>query len=168
MDIYKKVDQAYKLLLEKYRPYLSVLDHYGIRTNFSVEADSLKSALSKKRLSVEDSDRLTDSHKAYRVEDSVQLEKPSHQFGNADDKVKFFPTLSIYAMLLKNCELYSVNIKEEMLRNLAEGMCIELAMLIEFFLLINQHFCSVLEKPAPIVPEKEIRRQNNWQVSLRI
>lgn len=133
MDIYKKVDQAYKLLLEKYRPYLSVLDHYGIRTNFSVEADSLKSALSRKRLSVEDSDRLTDSHKAYRVEDSVQLEKPSHQFENADDKVKFFPTLSIYATLLKNCELYSVNIKEEMLRNLAEGMCIELAMLIEFF-----------------------------------
>lgn len=132
MDVYEKISQEYTALIETYRPYLGVLDHYGIQSNFSIKTDSLKNALSK-RLSIEDSDRLTDSCKVCTAEDSIQLEKSPHSLENTDAKVKFFHTLSIYAMLLKNCELYSVNVKKEILHRLSEGLCIELAILIELF-----------------------------------
>lgn len=131
-DIYEKINKEYESLCEEYRPHLEVLNHYGIQTDFSVKTDNLKNALPKK-LSIEDSDRLTGNHQAPHVEDSVKLEKAANHLESVDAKAKFLPTLSIYAMLLKNCELYDVSIKEKMLHNFAEGLCIALAMLIESF-----------------------------------
>lgn len=141
IDIYEKINKEYESLLEEYRPHLGVLEHYGIQTNFSIKADSLKNILPK-RLTIEDSDRLTDNHQVSHVEDSVQLEKTACHLDNTDTKAKFFHTVSIYAMLLKNCELYDVEIKKRMLHNLAEGLCIELALLIES---LNENKPAILQ-----------------------
>ena len=132
MDIYNKISTEFEQLIEKYHPFLNILNHYGIQTNFSLDTAKLEQTLSS-RFSLEESDRLADRKKLSEIQDSSQLHKQTNSLTDIDSKEKFFATLLIYATLLKNSELYDVTIKKKMMCNMAKGLCIALAILIDVF-----------------------------------
>lgn len=131
-DVYNKISTEMDGLITEYRPCLEILDHYGIQTNFSIESEKLGEALSR-RLSVEESDQISDTRGAPEIADSRKMQKSTEQLPSIDSKLKFFSTLLIYATVLKNSELYNVPAKEKMIRSMAEGMCIALSILIKSF-----------------------------------
>lgn len=132
LDIYEKISGEFEPLIEEYKSHLQILDDYGIQTDFSIEHKQLEEALST-RMTMEQSDHLVDNQPYATVVDSSQITKGSRQPEQLTSRQKFIPTLMVYAMILKNSEMYDFDIKQRMVSNLTEGFCIALALLIEAF-----------------------------------
>lgn len=154
-DIYEKISGEFEPLVEEYRPHLQVLDDYGIQTNFSIEHKQLKKALSS-RMTMEQSDHLVDKQPYPTVVDSSQISKGTGQPEQLTSRQKFVSTLLIYAMILKNSELYDFDVKQRMVSNLTEGFCIALALFNETF---YENMPKMVEQMRRLSQEEQAEEQ---------
>ena len=129
LDIYEKLSKDFEAALKQCTPFLSILDSYGIKTNFSLPPQELKKSLCE-RMPSSQSEHLSEHHSDLQVVDSSHIKKESRDTEEErDPRRRLIAILLIYATVLKNSELYSLEIKEKMMCSIIDGFCTALAVL---------------------------------------
>lgn len=138
LDIYKKLSNDFEIALKQCTPFLSILDSYGIKTNFSLPPQELKKSLGE-RMSSNQSELL---YPDLQVVDSSHIKKGTQSTEEIDPKKKLITILLIYATVLKNSELYSLEIKEKMMCSIIDGFCTALAVLAK---ILNDNWPDIIQ-----------------------
>lgn len=156
-DIYEKLSKDFEDVLKQCQPILCILDSYGIKTNFSISPQKLEHSVIE-QIAPRKEDNIVKHYPDLQVVDSSYIKKESRDM-KEDPKKRLIAILLVYATVLKNSELYSIEIKEKMMRRVVDGFCIALAVLAKT---IDENWPSIMQqiqKESGDQPADEIDQQ---------
>ncbi len=126
--IYNEIFTRYDSLYNEFKNELDELSNLGLEINYYL-GDNKLNEIVLNRKSTEQID-LEDNNSLQKIYDSSEIVYDFDKISILNKKDKFFETLLIYATILKNSELLDNTQKTNSMKNIINGFCIILAMLI--------------------------------------
>lgn len=156
VNVLNAIEPNYLKYIKEKTHLLETLDNYNIDLDFSIEADKLNDKVASSRLSIEESDDITDSDDASERKAPENISKNN----NFESDEKFLSTLFLYGTFLKNSELMDGEVKNKIFKNYMLGLLIWLSqMKIETEEASKQIILKRIEKSTSKEETEKITRQ---------
>lgn len=153
-DVLAAIEPRFQAFLQEHKAFKDTLQNYEIKTNFALPPSNFSGILTE-RFTLDQSDIVADDQQYSKVTDSSIIHRNEEEISTISSKEKFLGCLVVYATILKNCELYDADTKQEMLSGLVDGLCIALGIFKQTLEDNRPKIIKDIERKATSSPDKK-------------